>query len=178
VQCYSRLMGEKIWISQVFFFFLSGIKGSKWVSRTWNMMKWSSKIIKNRWKCWKNENFLQWDRCLSTRAMAVQLNLDKETVKKAWTLAQRLGSPPWQCSSSQGALCQAVSGPKIYYWNITLNLFPWFDSKWLVVISKNKACLKGWRFQDTEDIQNMWVRQWKLFHNRGSKSFTNSWGIS
>jgi hypothetical protein len=52
-------------------------------------------------------------RRLSIRAMAVQLTLGKETVKKAWTLAQRLGSPPWQCSSSQGGLCQAVSGPKI-----------------------------------------------------------------
>jgi hypothetical protein len=34
------------------------------------------------------------DRCSSIRALVVQLNLDKEMVKKAWTLAQWLDSPP------------------------------------------------------------------------------------
>jgi len=38
-------------------------------------------------------------------------------------LAEILNSPQWQCSSSQGALCQAVSGPKIDYWNGTPTLF-------------------------------------------------------
>jgi len=37
--------------------------------------------------------------------------------------------------------CQAVSGPKIDYWNGTPTLFPWFGSEWLVAVSKNKVCL-------------------------------------
>jgi len=32
-------------------------------------------------------------------------NLGKEAVNDAWTFARRLDSPPWQCSSSQGAVC-------------------------------------------------------------------------
>jgi len=39
--------------------------------------------------------------------------------RKAWPLAQQLGSAPWQCSSSQDTLCQAVSVPEINYWNGT-----------------------------------------------------------
>jgi hypothetical protein len=37
--------------------------------------------------------------------------------KKAWTLTQWLDSAPWQCSSSQSALPQAVCSPNIYYQN-------------------------------------------------------------
>jgi hypothetical protein len=81
--------------------------------------------------------------------------------------------PPWQCCSSQGALCQAVSGQKkIDYWNgtsgavpplpntpswhgaqlkhrgnftftLTVTLFLWFCSEWLLAVSKNNVCLKG-----------------------------------
>jgi len=61
--------------------------------------------------------------------------------KKAWTLAQWLDSPPWQCSSSQGTLSQAVSGPKINYWNWTPTLFPLFHSECLLGVSKNNVCL-------------------------------------
>jgi hypothetical protein len=67
----------------------------------------------------------------------------KLCVQKAWTLAQRLNSPLWKCSSSQGALCQAVFGPKIDYCNVTPTLFLWFGSEWLLAVSKNKVCLKG-----------------------------------
>jgi len=49
-------------------------------------------------------------------------------VKKACTLAQKLDSPPWQCSSTQGAVCQAVSGSKINYWSGSATPFPWFGS--------------------------------------------------
>jgi hypothetical protein len=48
--------------------------------------------------------------------------------------------------------CQAVSGPKINYWSETPITFPWFGSEWLVAVPKNKSALKGWKFQDTEDI--------------------------
>jgi hypothetical protein len=63
-------------------------------------------------------------------------------LKKVWTLVQIFHSPSWQCSSSQGALCQAVSGPKIDYWNATPILFPLLDSEWLLAVFKNKVFLK------------------------------------
>jgi hypothetical protein len=68
----------------------------------------------------KVRNLVHSDRRLSIRTMAVQLNLDKEKLcayKRAWTEAQQLDSPPCNppASSSQGALCQVVSGPKIDY---------------------------------------------------------------
>jgi hypothetical protein len=68
-----------------------------------------------------------------------------------------LDSPSWQCSSSQGALCGAVSGPQIDYWKETLTLFSWFVSKWLVSVSKNNECLKRtnisvyWRHKKCDD---------------------------
>jgi hypothetical protein len=99
--------------------------------------------------------------------------------KTAWTLVQRLNSPPWQCSSSQGALCQAVSGPKTDYWNRTLTLFPWFGSEWLLAASKNKVYLKGmkisryWRHPHTQNRR--W--HWKLFRSRNSKHVSNSGNI-
>jgi hypothetical protein len=66
--------------------------------------------------------------------------------KEARILAQRLDSPPWQCSSSQGALCQTVSGKKKKdYWNGTPALFPWFGSKWFLVFPKAKSILKRQR---------------------------------
>jgi len=49
--------------------------------------------------------------------------------------------PQW--SSSQGALCWALSGPKIAYWKGTTTLFPWFSPKWLLAVSWSKVCLKG-----------------------------------
>jgi hypothetical protein len=42
---------------------------------------------------------------------------------------------------------------------------------------KIKSALKGRRFQDIEDIQKMWRRHWKLFHNRISKDVSNSGSI-
>jgi len=50
--------------------------------------------------------------------------------------------------------CQAVSDPKIDYRSGTPTLFPRFGSEWLLAVSESKVCLKKWRFQDTEDIQN------------------------
>jgi hypothetical protein len=91
-------------------------------------------------------NVVHSDGHSSIKTVAVQLNLDKETimcVEKAWTLAQQLDYWWWQCSSSWGVLGQAVSGPKINYWNRIPTLFPWFGSEWLLAVSKNKICLKG-----------------------------------
>jgi hypothetical protein len=67
---------------------------------------------------------------------------------KAWTLVQQLDSSPWQCSSSQGTLCQMVSVPKINYWNGTPILFPWFGSEWLLAVSKNKVSLKEMKISE------------------------------
>jgi hypothetical protein len=77
------------------------------------------------------------------------LKLLREAVcrKRPWSMVQRLNSPPWQCSSSQGALCQAFSGPKIAYWNGIHTLFTWFGSGWLVALYINKVCLKGTKIQ-------------------------------
>jgi hypothetical protein len=105
-----RLMGEKLWRSQVF---LNGINGSKTGTRTCKMMK---------------------------KMLITFVSLD---------------SPPWQWSSSQDALSQAVSGPKIDYWAGITALFPWFGSKWLLALSKNKVYLKG-----TQDIENIQKKVW------------------
>jgi hypothetical protein len=53
------------------------------------------------------------DRRLSVGTMVVQLNLDKEAVEKAWTMAQRLDSLSWQCSSSQEAVKQFLAQKSI-----------------------------------------------------------------
>jgi len=78
-------------------------------------------------------------------------------VEKCLNLAQLWDFPRWQCSSSQGTFSQAVSGPKIYYWNGTPSVFFQFGSEWLLAVSKNKVCLKGtkisgyWRHPKTCD---------------------------
>jgi hypothetical protein len=51
----------------------------------------SQRIAENVEELW---NLAHLDRLLSTRAVAVQLNLDKETEKNARTSAQQLDSPP------------------------------------------------------------------------------------
>jgi hypothetical protein len=91
------------------------------------------------------------DRRLTIRAMAVQLNLDKETMNKAWTVAQRLDSPPWQCSSSQATLSSSFWPKNRSLKRYTQPIF----LIWLKMTSvlKNKICLKGWRFQDIEGIK-------------------------
>jgi hypothetical protein len=85
-------------------------KGQKvkclWVVQT--VERWQRKSAKSgafRWtfryqpilKCWKTENWSGYGEMC---------------VERAWTLAQRFVSPLWQRSTSQYALCQAVSGPK------------------------------------------------------------------
>jgi len=63
--------------------------------------------------------------------------------------------------------------PKNHYKNGTLILFPWFYSKWLVAMSKNKMyALKGRRFQDIGDIKKMWCH-WKLLHGRSSRNVSD-----
>jgi hypothetical protein len=136
MQCSSRLFEKKLWKSQVS---LNGINSSKWFARTWSVMKkWSSKISQNQVR-----NLVHSDRRLNIRALDVLLNSDKETVKTSGTLAQWIDYPPWQCTSSQDALCQVVSGPEINYWNGTPTLFPWFGSEWLLAFSENKVGLQG-----------------------------------
>jgi hypothetical protein len=46
------------------------------------------------------------------------------------------------------ALYQAVSGPRISYWNDALTLFPRFGSEWLLAVSRNKICLIGTKISD------------------------------
>jgi hypothetical protein len=61
---------------------LNGINGSKRVARTWKMMK--EVIVQDLtepMKILKLRKLVHSDRCSSTRAMAVQLDLDKETRK-------------------------------------------------------------------------------------------------
>jgi hypothetical protein len=135
----SKAYGEKLWKSQVF---LSGINDSKracisesqiktmlilffntkvlFTFSPFHKAKVSTKLIV--WKYW---------RCYV-----------KLCVEKTWTLVQYLDSLPRQRSRSQDPLCQAVSGPKIDYWNRKPTLFIWFGSKWLLAVSKNKFCLK------------------------------------
>jgi hypothetical protein len=59
--------------------------------------------------------------------------------------------------------------PKIHWWNGIPTPFPWFDSEWLLALSKNKICLKGmkisgyWRHPkkcdyDTESYSTTGVR--------------------
>jgi hypothetical protein len=132
-------MGEKIWKSQVF---LIGTNGSKWsrsLGKWWS--KWSPKILQNRRKYWKSEDSCAFRYTAKYQSYGYVTKLFKVTVEKAWTLAQRLDSPPWQCSSSQKAIPQEVFGTKTNYWNGTLILFPSFGSECLLIVFKNKVCL-------------------------------------
>jgi hypothetical protein len=181
VQWSPRIMGEKLWKSWVF---LNGINGSKTVAGRWNMME--QMVVQNLTEPMKMlkelRNLMQSYRSLSITAMTVQLNLDKGTItstEKGRNFFQRSDSPSWQCSSSQGALCWAVTDPKIDCWNGTPILFPWFGSEWLQAIPSNKVCSKGtktsgyWRHLKGK----MWRRHWKLFHDRCSKNVSSSGSI-
>jgi len=46
-----------------------------------------------------------------------------------------------------------------------------FWSEWLPSVPEIKSSLKGLRFQDSEDIQEMWRWHWKLFQTGGGKMF-------
>jgi hypothetical protein len=87
------------------------------------------------------------------------------------------GSSPWQCSSLQGALCQAVSGPKIDYWKGTRTLFRWSGSQWRLAVSKSKVCHKGTNISRYWRHPKMGRLHWKLFHNSSSKNISNSGSI-
>jgi hypothetical protein len=96
--------------------------------------------------------------------------------KKAWTLAQRLVSPPWQCFNSQGALRQAVSGPKksitdMSHSPYSLDLVP--NDFWL--FPKIYSALKGRKFPDTENIRKMWRRHWKAIPQQKFQKCFQQW---
>jgi hypothetical protein len=86
-------------------------------------------------------------------------------LRKSWNLVHRLDSPSWQYFISQGALSQAVSDPKIDYWNGTPTTFYWFGSEWLLAVSKNKFCLKETK------ISGYWL-QWKRSGDGTESYFT------
>jgi hypothetical protein len=74
--------------------------------------------------------------------MAMKLNSGREIVKRIGTLTQQLDSPPWQQSSSQGAVKQFLAQKSItemeyppYSPDLALNDF------WL--FPKIKSALKG-----------------------------------
>jgi hypothetical protein len=117
-------------------------------------------------------------QCQSTRLIMWKCWSDyvKLCVEKAWTLAQLLDSPPCQCSNSQGILSSNF-WPKnrLLKWNTHRSPLIWLYDLWL--FPKIKSALKGWRFQDVEDIQIMWGQHWKVFHNRSSKNVLNSGSI-
>jgi hypothetical protein len=105
---------------------------------------------------------MQSDRRLSIIAVAVQLNLDRGTVRQ---ILNDLGMKkvsvkmvPWLLTN-----CQAVSGPKIGYWNGTPTYSPNLAPNDVWQFPEIKSTLKGPRFQDTKDVQKMWRRHWKLF---------------
>jgi hypothetical protein len=52
---------------------------------------------------------------------------------------------------------------------------PDFAPKNFWLFTKLKSALKGWRFQDVEDIQKLW--HWKIFHNRSCKNVSTSGSI-
>jgi hypothetical protein len=135
----SKTYGGKLWKSQLW---LSCRNSSKRVAGTWNMMnkRWPIRTQSTGENAEEVRNSVHSDRRLSIRAMAVQMNLDKETVT-----CQGLDSPAPKALSVKQFLIQ---------WNGKPMLFPSFDSEWRLVLSKkNKVSLPGRRFQDTEDIK-------------------------
>jgi hypothetical protein len=138
VQCSSRLMDEKLWNTHVFF---TGINSSKRARMSKPQMK-TVLIIFFDMKCIVHFEFIPQSQqtkliTLTWKYWAVASSCG---YKEAWTLTQRLDSPPWQCSSSEGALCQELTGQN---WLLKCNTHP-IPLIWLqMAISKNKVCLKG-----------------------------------
>jgi len=139
-QCSLRFMGEKLWKSQCFWVAstaqretacrnhkcsqcssLSSISMVLFTLNSLHKVKHPIKLL--MWKYWRDY---------------VKLHVWKGL---NFGPAIRLSTMTWP--SLQNALCQEISGPKIDYWNGTPALFPWFDSEWLLILSKNKVCLKG-----------------------------------
>jgi hypothetical protein len=88
-------------------------------------------------------SFYKAKRSITLIIWKYQSSYVKLYVQKGLKFGLTMDSLPWQCSSKQGTLCQAVSGSKTDYWNGTPILFPWLGSDWLLAVSKNKVCFKG-----------------------------------
>jgi hypothetical protein len=89
---------------------LNGINGSEKVTcqnHKWRQCSSASLIL---WVLFTFNSFSKSKpstKLIMRKYWSTYLNL---CIKKAWTLAQQLDSPPWQCSSSQGSFCQLDSG--------------------------------------------------------------------
>jgi len=101
----------------------------------------------------KVRNLVHSDRCLSIRATAVQLNLDKETVKKP-----KLWLKNWNLHHGNAPAHKTLSVKEfLAQKSITEMKHPPYSpdlaSNDFLLFTEIKSALKGLRSQDTEDIQ-------------------------
>jgi hypothetical protein len=130
------LKATKLWKCRVF---LSAVNGSKRVANTWKLMK--EVTVQDLPEPMKMLNICG-IRCIETANQAHCLEILKLCVENGLNFCPTI----WFSTMTMLQLtrrCQAVSGPKIDYWNGTPTLFPWFGSKFLLAASKNNLCLKG-----------------------------------
>ena len=66
---------------------------------------------------------------------------------------KQLVSSSRQCSGSPGSCCTRIFSPKTSVPAQSSALLPWFISLWLFLFPKLKLPLKGYLFEDVQDIQ-------------------------
>jgi len=168
VQCSTRL-----WKSQVF---LSGIKISKRVTRTWKMMKevvipdhtelmkmvkrfriWCIQTVNQvyYWKFWSSYMELCAEKCL---------NFGPKIGFSIITKLQLTG----HCLSN-------IFWPKNQLLNWNTHPVSLILLQWLLALSRNKVCLKGMKILDINVQKKWWC--WKLFHSWSSRNVSNSGSI-
>jgi len=124
-----------------------------WVARTWNDERSGQPRSHGTDKNVEEvQNLLHWYWRLNIRAMAVKLNLDKETWKRREFFPVIRFSTMTMLKLTRCSL-QSSFWPKIDYWNVTPTLFHDLVLNDFWLFPKVKSALKGRRFQGTEDIQ-------------------------
>jgi len=141
VQCSPRLMGKKLWKSQVFLSGIPTIQQNSHVEITDEDTVRYFLLYQGYCLLWIRSTRLNNQGNLLWKYGSGYVNLYLE---KAWIFGSTTGfSTVTILQLTKRSLSSRFLPKKIDYWRGTPNLFPWFASEWLLTVSKNKVCLKG-----------------------------------